>query len=527
MASTRESAAAMMKRQRAAMAKQPRDGNVLIASKGTDAFISVPVVRGSIPEDALIDLAKRFSLQLDGLYFETLSGQVVLGDLTPNEKFYVCGTGVAATSPPKRRVVFGYSPRMLLHRSDRERVPETPTRVERALEELHTSGLLAQMAFSVRARKATLKEVALVHATDIFGDFVTHGTSLSSKIAMPTDLYCEESTSSDSALTAAGICIDGAQVVYDDPGVDCAFCLVRPPGHHCGVRTPHGFCLLNNVAIAARCLTSQVTLRGLPPPRIAIIDFDVHHGDGTQSVFLEDPNVLFISLHRYDHGKFFPYSGHVDHIGAAQGRGYSINIPFDTSSRPSLQYQTISDEAFDAVAVHVVVPVLRQYQPNLIFLSCGFDAGVGDPLGRMNVVNGFKQFVGEVMDVKAALAECRGIVCCLEGGYNVTTLFRGVSSVVETLLHHTNNRAPKEYITPPAWTRHPSTGERSAPVDSPADDDHESPDEPLCAEVPSVEQLHRLHSQWIRETLKSVALVHSDPSLPFAAVFTSLLQQLK
>lgn len=147
--------------------------------------------------------------------------------------------------------------------------------------------------------------------------------------------------------------------------------LVRPPGHHADCSHSRGFCVFNNVGAAARMLVS----RGAK--KVLIIDWDVHHGDGTENMFYCDPAVLYISIHRYDHGSFYPRSGHPSRCGDGAGLGYNINIALNGKGYGDKDYQMIFD--------HVVMPVARAYSPDIVLVSCGFDAGRGDPLGEFDL----------------------------------------------------------------------------------------------------------------------------------------------
>ncbi len=172
-----------------------------------------------------------------------------------------------------------------------------------------------------------------------------------------------------SRIALAAVC-DVAVAVWQGAAKN-GLALVRPPGHHADCSHSRGFCVLNNVGAAARLLMS----RGAK--RILIVDWDVHHGDGTENMFYCDPAVLCVSIHRYDNGSFYPRSGHPDRCGGGKGLGYNINVALNGKGYGDADYMLILD--------HVVLPVARAFNPDIVLVSCGFDAGRGDPLGEFDV----------------------------------------------------------------------------------------------------------------------------------------------
>ena len=190
-----------------------------------------------------------------------------------------------------------------------------------------------------------------------------------------------------------------------------AFTAVRPPGHHAEPDRAMGFCLFSNIAIAARYLQ-----RAHGVGKVAIVDFDVHHGNGTQAAFEEDPSVLFISLHQ-DPRTCYPGTGYEDEVGVGAGRGFTLNLPFDPGS---------GDEDYLRVMQSRVVPKLDQFRPEMLLISAGFDAHRDDPLAQIELSEeGFGRMTRMLIDV--ADAHCGGrIVSALEGGYNLRALGRCV-----------------------------------------------------------------------------------------------------
>lgn len=212
------------------------------------------------------------------------------------------------------------------------------------------------------------------------------------------------------AMLAAGACLTCVDAVMKGE-VARAFAAVRPPGHHAEPNASMGFCLFSNVAIAAKYAQERYRLN-----RIAIVDFDVHHGNGTQAAFQSDASVLFISVHEDPH-LLYPGTGYDWEIGSGEGKGTTLNIPLPAES---------GDAAYLAAFRGKVIPSLHQFAPELLFISAGFDAHDDDPLADMAVTDdGFYQMTRMLAEV--ADKHCAGrIVSVLEGGYNLRTLGRVV-----------------------------------------------------------------------------------------------------
>jgi acetoin utilization deacetylase AcuC-like enzyme len=220
------------------------------------------------------------------------------------------------------------------------------------------------------------------------------------------------------ALTAAGACAAGVDAVMRGPE-RTALCLVRPPGHHATPTRSMGFCLFNNIALAADHARQAFGLS-----RLLIVDWDVHHGNGTQDIFYADPGVLFYSIHRYGHG-FYPGTGAADETGTGPGLGYTLNVPvrFGTS-RPAYRSQFLSglEQAAD------------QIRPELVLVSAGFDAHHRDPIGSLGLeTEDFADLTRLVLQVADTHAQGR-VVSCLEGGYDLQALAESVQVHLEELL---------------------------------------------------------------------------------------------
>lgn len=217
------------------------------------------------------------------------------------------------------------------------------------------------------------------------------------------------------ACLAAGALIDGMQRIVAGE-VDNGFCLVRPPGHHAERNHAMGFCLFNNVAIAA-----QFALARMGMERILIVDWDLHHGNGTQNSFYESNRVLYFSTHQYP---YYPGTGALIEVGEEEGEGFTLNCPL-----PGGQ----GDEDFSRILSELLVPVARLYQPEFILVSCGFDIYGGDPLGTMRVTpEGFDSMTTIVRQLAEEV--CRGrLLVTLEGGYNLHGMRDGSLAVLTAL----------------------------------------------------------------------------------------------
>jgi len=221
------------------------------------------------------------------------------------------------------------------------------------------------------------------------------------------------------ALAAAGACVAAVDAVLAAKDAPNALCLVRPPGHHATPTHSMGFCLFNNVALAARH-----ALRAHGLNRVLIVDWDVHHGNGTQDVFYEDPQVMFLSIHRYGMG-FYPGTGAADETGSGKGLGHTRNVPLRHGTRrPDYlrAFQNALEEAAD------------QVRPELVLVSAGFDAHAQDPIGSLGLdTEDFVKLTAQVLDVARVHASGR-LVSCLEGGYNLDMLAESVQAHLEELL---------------------------------------------------------------------------------------------
>src|SRR5258705_366842 len=263
--------------------------------------------------------------------------------------------------------------------------------------------------------EATEEQLARVHDREYI-------SLISETAGMATALDADTFTSPDSyevALLAAGAAVGCVDHVLDGRG-SRALAMVRPPGHHAERNRAMGFCLFNNIAVAA----AHARASGLT--RVAIVDYDVHHGNGTQWSFYDDPSVLFISSHQYP---YYPGTGAATETGTGDGAGFTVNLPMDAGG---------TDADYELAYATVALPVLRQFRPELILISAGFDALDDDPLGGMRLTTeGFARLTATI----CALADecCDGrVVAVTEGGYDLGGLAGCLRAVIPVLVRDTS-----------------------------------------------------------------------------------------
>ena len=299
-----------------------------------------------------------------------------------------------------------FDERFLLHRAPYEH-PEHPGRLEAIWSHLSSEGL-SERCETVAARNATREELARVH-TEAHLDAIDATESLPFVQLDPDTYACPDSAAA--AKLAAGGLID---LVRDVAAGRLAngFALLRPPGHHAEADRAMGFCLFNNVAVAAR----DARHRGME--RILVVDWDLHHGNGTQNTFWEDSSVLYFSTHQFP---FYPGTGAADEIGAGPGRGFTVNVPWPGG---------MGDAEYAAAFERALLPLARAFSPDLVLVSAGFDAARGDPLGSMRVTPaGFAWMTARLR----SLAGGR-LVLALEGGYNLDAISRSAAACLRVLL---------------------------------------------------------------------------------------------
>ena len=316
------------------------------------------------------------------------------------------------------KVGFVYDPIYLEH--DTGQHPENARRLEAIMAHLERTGLKPQLV-SIRPRAATVAELALVHDER----HIEYVRNVAQRGGGWLDFDTVVSPRSyEAALYAAGGVIRATEAVMAGE-VGSAFALVRPPGHHATPERSMGFCLFNNLAIAAKY---ALTNGGLE--RILIVDFDVHHGNGTQAAFYDDPRVLYLSVHEYP---FYPGTGRLEEAGAGVAKGTNINIPLPAGS---------GDGEYGEVFEQVVVPAARRFKPRLILVSAGYDGHWADRLALMRVsVAGFARMVRVIQGLGEEWCGGR-LVLSLEGGYDLVALSSSVKATFDVLLGKTAIKDP-------------------------------------------------------------------------------------
>lgn len=294
--------------------------------------------------------------------------------------------------------------------------PELPGRLESIYAMLDEPDM--QEAFvDLLVREATKEEILFFHSPKYFEKIAeTRGKEL---IALTADTYASEDTF-DAALYATGGLLNAISQVNAEE-IENAFSLVRPPGHHAEKSRAMGYCMFNHVALGAIFARKILKLN-----RILIVDWDIHHGNGTQHAFERDPDILFFSIHQ---AGLFPGTGSFTDTGQGVGEGYTINLPIPRG---------YGDAEYVSVFEHLLAPVAEQFAPDLILVSAGFDTHMDDPMGGMRLTaSGYAGMTASIK--KIADKVCRGkIVMSLEGGYNFKALSKSVKAVLKEMAGITN-----------------------------------------------------------------------------------------
>uniref|UniRef100_A0A2K6EKC5 Histone deacetylase n=1 Tax=Propithecus coquereli TaxID=379532 RepID=A0A2K6EKC5_PROCO len=362
----------------------------------------------------------------------------------PASQARVLSSSETPAGTPRFTTGLVYDSAMLKHQcscGDNSRHPEHAGRIQSIWSRLQERGLRSQCE-CVRGRKANLEELQLVHSER---HVLLYGTNPLSRlkldngklagllaqrmfvmlpcggVGVDTDTIWNELHSSNAARWAAGSVTELAFKVASRE-LKNGFAVVRPPGHHADHSTAMGFCFFNSVAIACRQLQQQSKAS-----KILIVDWDVHHGNGTQQTFYQDPSVLYISLHRHDDGNFFPGSGAVDEVGAGSGEGFNVNVAWAGGLDPPM-----GDPEYLAAFRTVVMPIAREFSPDLVLVSAGFDAAEGHPapLGGYHVsAKCFGYMTQQLMNLAGG-----AVVLALEGGHDLTAICDASEACVAALL---------------------------------------------------------------------------------------------
>ncbi|KAI1780603.1 putative histone deacetylase A [Hypoxylon cercidicola] len=338
--------------------------------------------------------------------------------------------------------------------------PEDPRRIEEIMKMFKKGGLVfagsdtelfdilreapTKFMWRIPARPATKQEICTVHTPDHY-DWVQSLSEMSTKELRVLSHNLDQGRTSlyvggmsyEAALLSAGGCVETCKNVASGK-VKNAFAIIRPPGHHAEYDTPMGFCLFNNVPIAAKVCQNEY------PDicrKILILDWDVHHGNGVQNMFYDDPNILYISLHVYENGNFYPGKpdnpmipdGDIDKVGDGPGQGKNVNIGW-----PS---QGMGDGEYLAAFQKIVMPIAQEFNPDMVIISAGFDAADGDELGGCFVTpDCYAHMTYMLMSLAAGK-----VAVCLEGGYNLKAISDSALAVARTLM---GEPPPKMEIPP-------------------------------------------------------------------------------
>lgn len=291
--------------------------------------------------------------------------------------------------------------------------PESPDRLKAIYQMLDEDEMKSRFV-AVKPREASREELEMIHAPEYVDLVASTAGKPSFRLDMDTST-CARSYAA--ALLAVGGLLELTREVLEGR-LDNGFALVRPPGHHAERDRAMGFCLFNNVAIAAKCAIHRFSLQ-----RVLIIDWDVHHGNGTQNAFYGDSQVLYFSIHRY--GFFYPGTGAATEVGRGKGEGFTVNVPLATAA---------GDSMYALVFQKILRPIALEYRPQFILVSAGFDPHQDDPLGGMEVTpRGFSRLTQLVMKIAQETAQGR-VAMTLEGGYSIHGQRDSVKAVLNQLV---------------------------------------------------------------------------------------------
>ncbi|KNC87682.1 hypothetical protein SARC_00190 [Sphaeroforma arctica JP610] len=352
--------------------------------------------------------------------------------------------------------------------------PERPDRIASILKAFDDEKLLERVV-PVRGREATKEELLAVHANahvyNYGGAAVDgHGKEPPNIEKMhcggpgiATDTVFNVEDTSRAARLSAGSLVELARSTIRGK-LKNGFAIIRPPGHHAERDAAGGFCFFNNVGIAVRAARKEFNVA-----KVMIVDWDVHHGNGTQDVFKDDPNVLYLSLHRYDHGEFYPGTGSTEEVGLGDAQGMTVNIAWndcDDSPPGNTEYM--------AAFLHIILPIAKEFAPEVIVISAGFDAADGDHIGNCKVAaSGFAHMTKTLMDFMDGR-----VLLSLEGGYRLSALSECATACMKVLL-----------------------GEKPPPMSTPSSRSHSlalitKPNVPQYNAIKSLNEVVRVHRKY-------------------------------
>ncbi|OHB88444.1 MAG: hypothetical protein A3D13_06415 [Planctomycetes bacterium RIFCSPHIGHO2_02_FULL_40_12] len=291
--------------------------------------------------------------------------------------------------------------------------PENAARIINTIEHLRSTGIWQKLDIK-KPRAAAEDELSAVHSISQIEKVAEIAGSGGGYL--DPDTYVSPN-SYEAALYAAGAPLTAVDLIMDKKA-DNAFCLVRPPGHHATPEKGMGFCLFNNVAVAAKYIQSRYSL-----DRIVIIDWDVHHGNGTQDAFYDDPSVMYFSMHRYP---FYPGTGAEEETGKDSGAGFTINIPLSYNTEPQEYLKLFKD---------ILEKRIKPFRPQFILISSGFDAYRLDPISGLNLeASDYNKLTKLTQNIANDCCDGR-IVSCLEGGYHLLDLPKCIEEHLNGLMY--------------------------------------------------------------------------------------------
>jgi len=351
-----------------------------------------------------------------------------MDNLNINDVSSMSATTSATNKTKKRKIGFCFDERMLLHRDSKHVHQECPERAMSVYINLVLKELTNKLV-RIQCEEAKEEDLLLVHTKEYI-DKIKEISENNSKNKNVTNHNLSEKDSYDnfatfeSAKLATGSLIEICKNILSKK-IEHGYAIIRPPGHHADMSTAKGFCIFNSVAVAVKYILNKNN-----KTKIAVLDWDVHHGDGTQAIFYKDQNPLFISIHRHDNGKFYPFkTGFVKEKGEENGLGYNINIPLDTKCAISKGPSCIGDAEYMNIFERIVIPILKEYNPDIIFISCGYDAGENDFSGCLKCSPFAYAFMTERL-----LSLNKNLIFALEGGYTLDTIKRMSETTIRTLL---------------------------------------------------------------------------------------------
>ena len=337
-------------------------------------------------------------------------------------------TTATITKSKKVKIGFCFDERMLLHRDSKHIHQECPERAMSVYINLVLKELTSKL-IRIQCEEAKEEDLLRVHTPEYINK-IKEISENNSKNKNITNHHLSEKDSYDnfatyeSAKLASGSLIEICKNILSKK-IEHGYAIIRPPGHHADMSTARGFCIFNSVAIGVKYILNKNNKL-----KIAVLDWDVHHGDGTQAIFYNDSNPLFISIHRHDNGKFYPFkTGFVKEKGENNGLGYNINIPLDTKCAISKGPSCIGDAEYINIFERIIMPCLKEYNPDIIFISCGYDAGENDFSGCLKCSPFAYAFMTERL-----ISLNKNLIFALEGGYTLDTIKRMSETTIRTLL---------------------------------------------------------------------------------------------